>query len=64
MNKNKRERKFLKGFKSIQSTIFAAVSVLVLCAVLADDGKIHISENLKGNFQTEWELEMIESGSE
>ena len=35
MNKNKRERKFLKGFKSIQSTIFAAVSVLVLCAVLA-----------------------------
>ena len=35
MNKNKRVRKFLKGFKSIQSTIFAAVSVLVLCAVLA-----------------------------
>ena len=35
MNENKRERKFLKGFKSIQSTIFAAVSVLVLCAVLA-----------------------------
>ena len=35
MNKNKRERKFLKGFKSIQSTIFVAVSVLVLCAVLA-----------------------------
>lgn len=35
MNENKRERKFLKGFKSIQSTIFVAVSVLVLCAVLA-----------------------------
>ena len=32
--------------------------------LLTDDGKIHISENLKGNFQTEWELEMIESGSE
>ena len=35
MNENKRERKFLKGFKSIQSTIFVAVSALVLCAVLA-----------------------------
>ena len=33
MNKNKRERKFLKGFISIQITIFAAVSVLVLCVV-------------------------------
>lgn len=32
--------------------------------LVTDDGKIHISENLKGNFQTEWELEMIESGSE
>ena len=39
MNENKRERKFLKGFKSIQSTIFVAVSVLVLCAVLAAEGK-------------------------
>ena len=32
--------------------------------LVTDDGKIHISENLKGNCQTEWELEMIESGSE
>ena len=32
--------------------------------LVTDDGKIHISENLKGNFQTEWELEMIDSGSE
>ena len=34
MNENKRERKFLKGFKSIQSTIFVAVSALVLCLVV------------------------------
>lgn len=32
--------------------------------LVTDDGKIHISENLKENFQTEWDLEMIESGSE
>ena len=35
MNEKNRERKFLKGFKSIQSTIFTAISGLVLCAVLA-----------------------------
>ena len=35
MNENKRERKFLKGFKSIQSTIFVAVSALVLCLVVS-----------------------------
>ena len=29
--------------------------------LVTDDGKIHISENLKENFQTEWDLEMIES---
>ena len=29
------KRKFLKGFKSIQSTIFVAISALVLCAVIA-----------------------------
>ena len=34
MNEKNREQKFLKGFKSIQSTIFVATSVLVLCAVL------------------------------
>ena len=34
MNEKSRERKFLKGFKSIQSTIFVAISTLVLCAVL------------------------------
>ena len=32
--------------------------------LVTDDGKIHISENLKENFQTECDLEMIESGSE
>ena len=32
--------------------------------LVTDDGKIHISENLKENFQTECNLEMIESGSE
>lgn len=32
--------------------------------LVTDDGKIHISENLKKNFQTECDLEMIESGSE
>lgn len=32
--------------------------------LVTDDGKIHISENLKGNFQTECDLEMIESESE
>ena len=31
--------------------------------LVTDDGKIHISENLKENFQTECDLEMIESGS-
>ena len=35
MNKTKENENFLKASKSIQSTIFAAVSVLVLCAVLA-----------------------------
>lgn len=34
MNENAGGRKFLKGFKSIRSTIFVALSVLVLCAVL------------------------------
>ena len=29
--------------------------------LVTDDGKIHISENLKENFQTEWDLEMIEA---
>lgn len=29
--------------------------------LVTDDGKIHISENLKENFQTECDLEMIES---
>ena len=32
--------------------------------LVTDDGKIHISENLKENFQTECDLEMIESESE
>lgn len=32
--------------------------------LVTDNGKIHISENLKENFQTECDLEMIESGSE
>ena len=32
--------------------------------LVTDDGKIHISENLKENFQTECDLEMIDSGSE
>lgn len=32
--------------------------------LVTDDGKIHISENLKENFQTECDLEMIEFGSE
>ena len=34
MNKKNRNTNFAIGFKSIQSTIFAAVSVLVLCAVI------------------------------
>lgn len=34
MNKENRNIKLPKGFKSIQSTIFAAISVLVLCAVI------------------------------
>ena len=38
MNKNKRERKFLKGFKSIQSTIFVAVCFCSgsLCGACSD----------------------------
>ena len=32
--------------------------------LVTDDGKIHISENLKENFQTEQVLEIIEAGSE
>ena len=32
--------------------------------LVTDDGKIHIYENLKENFQTECDMEMIESGSE
>ena len=46
MNENKRERKFLKGFKSIQSTIFVAVSALVLCAVLAEIGRASCRERV------------------
>ena len=33
-NSKTKKRKFLTGFKSIQSTIFATISLLVLCAVL------------------------------
>lgn len=34
MEEKQTQTKLFKGFKSIQSTIFAAISVLVLCAVI------------------------------
>ena len=34
MNRENRNIRLPRGFKSIQSTIFAAISVLVLCAVI------------------------------